>query len=79
MQDFWAQVDQENVEKLKAALEMRRQDPDGRGLLVVQNQFGTIVRTSLEHHIPRDTILFHREDVNLDGLVPTSTEGGRGT
>lgn len=76
MQGVWDQVQIERVQKVAAGVEQMFADPQKRGLIVVENQFGRILEVGLDASVPFGTVHLVRKELDIDNLVSPSTRSG---
>lgn len=74
--NLWAEVDAERREMVKAGIEKMIADPEGRGLLITQNQFGVILSADLSDTISAGMIYMNTQPIDLTGLYPVTEKVG---
>lgn len=67
--NLWKQVREERRKKIETACERMITDPEQRGVLIIENQYGVVLSADLTNTVPYGTVCFVREEINfLDDL-----------
>lgn len=75
---LWKQIDDDRRAKIEAAVEQMITDPEQRGVLIRESQYGVLLSAELSSAVPYGTVIVKREDV-YNGIVSPPAKSGEGT